>query len=171
MSTQSLIEEIEHPDTTKIAYKGGPQIGIIPIEGKTKYMYVLKIRCLDKNEEEGMLRVSQKTQIRVTKKDKTRCVFYYDTIKMKDSIITGIKSKDLHLKIEPIKLSDVVKVEIQSRLVKAIIINPKKVNEPNAFMLNKQYDNAILKYNEASILFPQKSYPKIQIEKANSLKK
>jgi hypothetical protein len=89
---------------------------------------------------------------------------------MKDGIITGVKSKDLHLKIEPIKLSDVVKVEIQSRLVKAIVINPKKVNESNnsdtsdkytllikeadAFMLNKQYDNAILKYNEASMLFP-----------------
>jgi hypothetical protein len=170
MSTQSLIEQIEHPDTTKIAYKGGPQIGIIPIEGKTKYTYVLKIKCLDKNEQEGMLRVSQKTQIRITKRDKTRCVFYYDTIKMKDGIITGVKSKDLHLKIEPIKLSDVVKVEIQSRLVKAIVINPKKVNESNnsdtsdkytllikeadAFMLNKQYDNAILKYNEASMLFP-----------------
>ena len=184
MSIQSLVEQVANPDTIKVQkyMEWVPLMGPMPIIGQKKYFHVWKIKCLDKQEKEQILKVTSKTQIKITTKDKFGSVFYFGTIKIKDGTITGFSSRILRLQIEPIKVTDILKVEIQRGVPqsnKIVVqkttetINLEKYNslikEADAAMLKKQYDIAISKYSEASALFPQKSYPKMQVEKAKSL--
>lgn len=72
-----------------------------------------EIVVLDKNNNEYILPVSHTTGVRITKKDGKRKTFYFDTMLIQDSIITGKNEHFFGTNIKPIKLSDVEKIELQ----------------------------------------------------------
>ncbi len=69
---------------------------------------------MDKYEKEYILNVTNRTGVRITKKNNTRCTFYFDTLIIQDSIITGCKSHFVGIKINPIKLDNIAKIELQN---------------------------------------------------------
>jgi hypothetical protein len=71
------------------------------------------LKCLDKNGNEKILNVDYHTGIRITKKDKSRVTFYFDSLILKDSIINGKKSHFVGISIDPVKIKDIEKIEIQ----------------------------------------------------------
>ena len=73
------------------------------------------INCIDKNGNEHTLTPSIHTGIRITKKDDTKQTFYFVTIHIQDSLITGSKSAIFNIPIKPIKLSEIKKIEIDGR--------------------------------------------------------
>jgi len=72
-----------------------------------------EIKCLDKNEQEQIVKVSNHTGVRITRKDGKRNTFYFDTLLIQDSTINGASSRILGLSIKPIKLRDIEKIELQ----------------------------------------------------------
>ncbi len=57
--------------------------------------------------------MTNRTGVRITKKDGRRKTFYFDTLLIKDSTINGKKSHFDGLDINPIKLDDIAKIELQ----------------------------------------------------------
>ena len=72
-----------------------------------------KVKVLDQNNKEHTIPVTNHTGVRITKKDGTRKTFYFDTLLIKDSTINGKKSHFVGLDINPIKLDDIAKIELQ----------------------------------------------------------
>jgi len=72
-----------------------------------------EIKVLDQNNKEHTIPVTNHTGVRITKKDGTRKTFYFDTLLIKDSTINGKKSHFVGLDINPIKLDDIAKIELQ----------------------------------------------------------
>ena len=70
------------------------------------------IKCIDKNGKEKEIAVTYRTGIRSTKTDHSRTTFYFNTLLIKDSAITGSKTHFFNEKVKPIKFSDIVKMEI-----------------------------------------------------------
>jgi len=70
------------------------------------------IKCIDKNGKEKEIAVTYRTGIRITKTDHSRTTFYFNTLLIKDSAITGSKTHFFNEKVKPIKFSDIVKMEI-----------------------------------------------------------
>ncbi len=68
---------------------------------------------LDKNEKETTLYVTHRTGVRVTKKDGKRKTFYFDTLIIQDSLITGKNDHFLSISIKPINLNNISKIELQ----------------------------------------------------------
>jgi hypothetical protein len=71
------------------------------------------IRVLDKNGNEVVLPVTTHTGVRITKQDSSRVTFYFNTLQINDSTITGSKAHFFEAHFKPIKLSDIAKIEIQ----------------------------------------------------------
>jgi hypothetical protein len=74
-----------------------------------------EIKVLDKNERECIIPVSRLTGVRITKKDGTRKTFYFDTLLVKDSTITGKNDHVFGVNITPINLNNINKIELQNR--------------------------------------------------------
>lgn len=72
-----------------------------------------EIKVLDKNNVEHILPVTNHTGVRITKKDGTRKTFYFDTLLIRDSVINGQKSHFVKMEINPIKLDEIEKIELQ----------------------------------------------------------
>ncbi len=72
-----------------------------------------QIKVLDKNEQERVLPVTRAMGIRITKKDGTKKTFYFDTLIIKDSIITGKNDHFIGVNIKPINLNTISKIELQ----------------------------------------------------------
>jgi hypothetical protein len=71
------------------------------------------INCLDKNGKERVLRVTNRTGIRITKMNGERNTFYFNTLLVKDSLITGKKDHFIGVNIKPINLNNIQKIELQ----------------------------------------------------------
>jgi hypothetical protein len=71
------------------------------------------IKVMDQNNKEHTIPVTNHTGVRITKKDGTRKTFYFDTLLIKDSTINGKKSHFVRIDINPIKLDDIIKIELQ----------------------------------------------------------
>ncbi|MCC6286445.1 MAG: hypothetical protein IT249_01040 [Chitinophagaceae bacterium] len=71
-----------------------------------------EIRCLDKKGNEKTLPVTNHTGIRITKADNSKVTFYFDTLILQDSSITGSKS---HFFKAPVKIyfNEITKIELQ----------------------------------------------------------
>ena len=111
ISTQSLLEQFANAkQETKINF-----IIAFPffLPGVVNGNDLSEIRCLDKNNNEKTIRVTNHTGIRITKKNKTRKTFYFDTLIIQDSTINGAQSHFLGLGIKPINLNDIEKIELQ----------------------------------------------------------
>ncbi len=70
------------------------------------------IKCVDKNGKEIEIAVTNRTGVRIIKNDGTKTTFYFNTLLIKDSSITGSKTHFFNAKITPIKFSEISKIEI-----------------------------------------------------------
>ena len=71
------------------------------------------LKVYDKDEKEYFINVDNHTGVRITKKDSSRRTFYFNTLLIKDSAITGSKTHFFEWQITPIRLDDILKIEIQ----------------------------------------------------------
>lgn len=85
-----------------------------PFGGTSNYTTnsVEEILCVDKNNNIKKLKKSPSLEIRVTKKNKKRTIFYADQVFVRDSLVCGLKSRILDVK-DCIELKDIVLIEIQ----------------------------------------------------------
>ncbi|MBU3927521.1 MAG: hypothetical protein KKB74_06920 [Bacteroidetes bacterium] len=72
-----------------------------------------EIKVLDKNGNESTIPVTHHTGVRITKNDGKKNTFYFDTLIIQDSTITGKKDHFLGINIVPINLNDIKKIELQ----------------------------------------------------------
>ena len=89
----------------------------LAVSGTEQHIFVkgndLKtVVCLDKNEAEQTLDVTNRTGIRIRKKDSSKTTFYFNTVILTDSTITGSKTHFFNALIKPIPLSDISIIEI-----------------------------------------------------------
>ena len=111
LSTQSLITQFANakPESKQnfvIAYPF-----FIPFELSGNDVH--QITCYDNNERENTIDITNHTGIRIYKKDGTKKTFYLQSLYIKDSLITGKVSQIMGIKIKPINLNDVDRIEVQ----------------------------------------------------------
>jgi hypothetical protein len=111
LSTQSLLEQFANTQKEK-------KVNVIAaypffFYGMVTGNNLREIKCLDKNEKEHIIPVSRGTGVRITKKDGTRNTFYFDTLIIQDSTITGKKDHFFGINVKPINLNDIEKIELQ----------------------------------------------------------
>jgi len=111
MTTQSLLEQFaatqeEKKVTVLVAFP-------IAFPGIVKGNSLRQVEVLDKNENECIIPVTNHTGVRITKKDGKRNTFYFNTLIIQDTTITGKKDHFFGLNIKPINLNDIQKIELQ----------------------------------------------------------
>jgi len=111
LTTESLLQQFAdvHTETKTNFIIAFPLIFPGTVNGNT----LTEIKVLDQNNKEHTIPVTNHTGVRITKKDGTRKTFYFDTLLIKDSTINGKKSHFVGLDINPIKLDDIAKIELQ----------------------------------------------------------
>jgi hypothetical protein len=111
LTTQTLLQQFAdvHPETKTNFIFAFPLIFPGTVAGNS----LTGIKVLDQNNKEHTIPVTNHTGVRITTKDGTRKTFYFDTLLIKDSTINGKKSHFVGLDIKPIKLDDIVKIELQ----------------------------------------------------------
>src|SRR5579863_9216351 len=89
LSTQSLVQQMAdtHPEKK---YIYSPNLPFIPFSVDGNSLHELK--CVDKNGKEYTIPVTNRTQVRVTLTDGSRKTFYFNTLLLQDSTITGSKT-------------------------------------------------------------------------------
>jgi len=109
LTTQTLLQQFAdvHPETKTNFIFAFPLIFPGTVTGNS----LTEIKVLDQNNKEHTIPVTNHTGVRITTKDGTRKTFYFDTLLIKD--INGKKSHFVGLDIKPIKLDDIVKIELQ----------------------------------------------------------
>ena len=112
LTTESLLQQFAavHPET-KVSLIIAPPFIFFP--GIVTGNSLTEVRVLDKNNKENIIPVTDRTGVRITKKDGTRKTFYFNTLLIKDSTINGKKSHFVGFSINPIKLDDIAKIELQ----------------------------------------------------------
>jgi len=111
MTTQSLIEQLtdtqkEKKVTVLVAF---PFFVPFVVTGNS----LQQVKVLDKKGKEFVVPVTNHTGIRVTKKDGKRKTFYFNTLIIQDSIITGKNDHFIGTNIKPINLNNIEKIELQ----------------------------------------------------------
>ena len=111
ISTQSLIEQLA--DTQK--EKKVTVLVVFPLffPGVVTGNSLREVKVLDKNEKECIIPVTNRTGVRVTKKDGKRKTFYFNTLIIQDSLITGKIDHFIGINIKPINLNNIEKIELQ----------------------------------------------------------
>lgn len=111
MTTQSLIEQLA--DTQK--EKKVTVVVAFPLffPGVVTGNSLRQVKVLDKNEKECIIPVTNHTGVRVTTKDGKRKTFYFNTLIIQDSIITGKNDHFIGTNIKPINLNNIEKIELQ----------------------------------------------------------
>jgi hypothetical protein len=111
LTTQSLLEQFASAQKEKkVNY-----IFAFPLvfPGTVTGNSLREIKVLDSKEKEQVIRVTNHTGVRVTKKDGKRNTFYFDTLIIQDSTITGKKDHFFGFNIKPISLNTIQKIELQ----------------------------------------------------------
>ena len=103
LSTTSLSEQLNGNEVNK---------GYLLAHAAVKGNELKTIKCLDKNGREKEISVTNRTGVRITKMDHSKTTFYFNTLLIKDSAITGSKTHFLNAKVTPIPLSEISKIEI-----------------------------------------------------------
>ncbi|GAA4454985.1 hypothetical protein [Rurimicrobium arvi] len=90
-------------------------LGLPPlfIHGSVTGNSLKQIKVLDKSNKERVLRITNHTGIKLTTLDGKSQIFLFNTLLIKDGMITGKRSRLLKLDIEPVKLTDIAKMELQ----------------------------------------------------------
>jgi hypothetical protein len=110
LSTESLVQQMANTQPEK-KYTYLPSFPFIPFSVDGNSLHQLK--CLDKNGKETTIDVTNRTSVRITLADSSRKTFYFNTLLFKDSTVSGSKTHFFEMHIKPIKLRDVVKIEVQ----------------------------------------------------------
>ena len=112
MSTQSLLEQFANTQKEKkVNYLVAFPYFVFP--GRVEGNSLKAIKVLDKSRNETTIKVTNRTGVRITKKDGKRNTFYFDTLIIQDSTITGKKDHFFGFNIKPINLKDIQKIELQ----------------------------------------------------------
>ncbi len=111
LSTRSLLEQFSNSNVEKkvnwlVAYP------YVFFPGIVKGNDLKTITCVDQMGKEIAINVSRNTGVRFTKTDSSKTTFYFDTLILKDSTITGSKTHFFNAQIKPIKFKDIAKIEI-----------------------------------------------------------
>jgi hypothetical protein len=110
LSTESLVQQMADTQPEK-KYIYAPTLPFIPFSVDGNSLHQLK--CLDKSGKETTIDVTNRTSVRLTLADSSRTTFYFNTLLLKDSTIAGSKTHFFEMHIKPVKLRDVVKIEVQ----------------------------------------------------------
>ena len=111
LTTQSLLEQFaDSQKEKKVNFIIAPPF-MFP--GIVNGNSLREIKVLDSKEQEQIIPVSNHTGIRITKKDGKRNTFYFDTLLIQDSTITGKKDHFFGMNIKPINLNSIQKIELQ----------------------------------------------------------
>jgi len=112
LSTQSLLEQFANSgQEKKTNYIVAFPYAFFP--GRVTGNTLREVKVLDQNGQEHVISVRNRTAVRITKKDGKKNTFYFDTLIIQDSTITGKKDHFLGINIKPINLKDVHKIELQ----------------------------------------------------------
>jgi len=110
LSTESLVQQMADTKPER-KYIYSPNLPFIPfsVDGNS----LQQLKCIDKNGKETTIDVTNRTSVRITLADSSHKTFYFNTLLLKDSTITGSKTHFFEMHIKPILLRDVVKIEVQ----------------------------------------------------------
>ena len=115
LSTKSLVEQFASSSPEKktkyLGYFSARLFLFIPFTVTGNDLQAINV--LDKKEKEKTLEITSHTGIRITENNGNRTTFYFNTLLLKDSFITGKKSVFLNMNIKPINLNSISKIEIQ----------------------------------------------------------
>ena len=112
LSNQSLLEQFAGSSTEKkTVFLIIPPYVFFP--GVVNGNDLKTIKCADKNGKEKIIEITNRTGVRITKTDGTKTTFYFNTLIIRDSTITGSKTHFFNAQIKPINLGDIGKIEIQ----------------------------------------------------------
>jgi hypothetical protein len=103
ISTSSLAEQLNGDTVSK---------GYLLAKDAVKGNDLKSIKCVDKNGNEKIITVNNRTGVRITKTDNSKVSFYFNTLLIKDSGIVGSKTHFFNDKVKPIKFSEISKIEI-----------------------------------------------------------
>jgi hypothetical protein len=111
ISTQSLVQQFadtqpEKKHTIVVAFPF-----FIPFSVNGNSLRTLTV--LDKNGKETVIPVTYRTSVRITRNDSSRTTFYFNTLLIQDSTISGSKTHFFEAHIKPMKLKDIAKIEVQ----------------------------------------------------------
>lgn len=109
MTTQSLLEQLAETKKEKKVVIVYPFFFPGVVTGNS----LREVKVLDKAEKECIIPVTNHTGVRITKKDGKRNTFYFDTLIIQDSTITGKKDHFFGINIKPINLNNIKKIELQ----------------------------------------------------------
>ena len=109
VSTQSLLQQFADSQPEKKTIYAPYIFAPFHVNGND----LKTITVLDKNGNEKVLPVTNHTGVRITKQDSSRVTFYFNTLQIKDSTISGSKTHFFEAHFKPIKLSNIAKIEIQ----------------------------------------------------------
>jgi hypothetical protein len=110
ITTQSLVQQFANTQPEK-KYTYLPEFPFIPFGVNGNSLQTLTV--LDKNGKETVIPVSNRTSVRITRNDSSRTTFYFNTLLIQDSTITGSKTHFFEAHIKPVKLKDIAKIEVQ----------------------------------------------------------
>lgn len=111
ISTESLVQQFvntqpEKKNTYVIAF---PLVIPFSVNGNS----LRTLTVLDKNGKETVIPVTYRTSVRITRNDSSRTTFYFNTLLLQDSTISGSKTHFFEAHIRPIKLKDIAKIEVR----------------------------------------------------------
>ena len=110
LSTDSLVQQMADTQPER-KYTYSPSLPFVPFSVVGNSLQ--RLLCVDKNGKETTIDVTNRTSVRITLADSSRRTFYFNTLLLKDSTITGSKTHFFEMHVKPIKLRDVVKIEVQ----------------------------------------------------------
>ncbi len=103
VSTASLTEQLTGDAVSK---------GYLLAKDAVKGNSLSTVKCIDKNGNEKIINVTNRTGVRITKTNNSKVSFYFNTLLIKDSSIIGSKTHFFNDKVKPIKFSEISKIEI-----------------------------------------------------------
>ena len=112
ISTQSLLEQFANTQKeTKVNILIAPPFVFFPgiVDGNS----LREITVLDKKEQAHILPVTRRMGVKITQKNGKKTTFYFDTLLLQDSTITGNKTHFFTSHIKPILFANISKIELQ----------------------------------------------------------
>ncbi len=111
ITTSSLLEQLEQakPVANTSYLAPFPVVLSETVNGHS----LKEVTVLDKRGHECTIPVTKETGLRITKKDGSSELFYFDTLLISDSIMTGKNNRFFSAFIHPINLNLIDKIEVQ----------------------------------------------------------
>jgi len=103
ISTKSLITQLQNTGTEEKGYLSPGSV-----QGNTLQTVI----CTDKHGKQVSLYVTNRTGVRITLTDNSRKTFYFNTLLVQDSAVSGSKTHFFNSSIKPVKFSNIIKIEI-----------------------------------------------------------